>query len=516
MKKILIFILLFMLAGCSSVTWLEFSYDDLRVLNIGEMTKLPYIGADEWISDDEGIIALEGLKAYAIDSGIVDVRSTNRVITFYVKKEITDISIKGKNNLLIGEETTLEVDIKPAQIEQSVTWESLDESIATVLDGKVKAISDGLVAIKATSTFDQDWYDLYYIYVASPDKELSDIIEEIYKEEQENISNESGYFIPIVNQYKDIVVGISSYDKQGNSLSIGSGVIYKREIITEDAVIKGYKYNVITNRHVVKKAERIKIRTLKQELEIPAQVIEYDDQIDIALVEFTSSLYLPIAKIGETVQTGEIVLSIGHPRGYQYFNSVALGIISYPERYMSSDTDEDGTNDWDALYIQHDAPINEGNSGSPIINLKGEVVGINTIKLASSDIDNMGFAIPMPLVMEIISALEQGQKPVRAKLGVTVLSVKDIIASRAYYANQGIIVPDDLDYGFYVSDVSTTGIAYAAGIKPKDILLTFNNVKMLYSYILRAEITRYLIGSGEVVPLTVYRDGNIITLYVTY
>lgn len=519
MKKLLIILLLLLLVGCVQKKEIEFSYDEVKVINIGEMTRLDTLEDDKWLSDDENIIKIEDDLAWAVGAGLTYVRnnSDEKVVTFYVTTNIKSMTISGPRNVKVGEEITLNAVIAPSLIDQNVIWESLDETIATVNDGKVTGISVGLVTIKVTSIHDKTYSTNYQVLVSADDKPLDAIVEETRRNEVVKINNQSGYFYPLIQSNYNSVVGISIYNINNALAGIGSGVIYKR-IEHPSSNSKKYQYFVITNRHVIKDARDIKIHTAIQEEEFQATLVEYDDQVDIAVVTFLCDYYFPVIKVGNSdeINAGEIIMTIGHPRGYEYFNSITLGIVSYPTRYMSSDTDDDGVSDWDAEYIQHDAAINEGNSGGPVINLNGEVIGINTVKIASYNIDNMGFAIPMNLVMEIVELLEQGKKPKRAKLGVTVISVKDILISRAAYAAQGIVIPDDLTYGFYINEVLPTGIAYQAGIQKNDILITFNNVPMVYSHILRAEISKFIIGSGEVVPIEVYRQGQKITLYVTF
>ena len=110
-----------------------------------------------------------------------------------------------------------------------------------------------------------------------------------------------------------------------------------------------------------------------------------------------------------------------------------MGLLS--NRYLSDDTDGDGTNDWDARYIQHDATLNEGSDGSPLINLKGEVLGINTMKISSVKTEDMGFSIPANTIKELIGFLEKGIQVARPVLGVTAVEVKTILYSKSYGNN---------------------------------------------------------------------------------
>ena len=119
------------------------------------------------------------------------------------------------------------------------------------------------------------------------------------------------------------------------------------------------------------------------------------------------------------------------------------------ERYIEDDTDDDGVSDWSALYIQHDAAINPGNSGGPLLNTKGEIVGINTMKFAATDIDNMGFSIPSKTILELIPHLEKGEVPKRATLGISGNEIEKLLESPDPLKP----IPEGITYGIYVVDV---------------------------------------------------------------
>ena len=145
-----------------------------------------------------------------------------------------------------------------------------------------------------------------------------------------------------------------------------------------------------------------------------------------------------------------------------------------------------------------------------MINLKGEIIGINTTKISAASVDNMGFAIPINLAIELASVLEQGIQPQRPKLGITVIAVRDVLASAELQSQYPI--PAGITYGMYVAEVSVGGFGHRAGIKPGDILIEFNGMKIYNSAELRAEIGKIIIGSGETKELKVYRDNGIVSL----
>ena len=168
-------------------------------------------------------------------------------------------------------------------------------------------------------------------------------------------------------------------------------------------------------------------------------------------------------------------IALGSPEGYEFYNSATFGIISHAKRYLADDTDGDNVADWDAEYIQHDVAINPGNSGGALINLEGKLIGINTLKLASTEIEGMGFAIPSNLVNKLIPFLEEGKTPIRYVLGITVVTVRDIIN----YNNPEYIdkIPEDINNGIYVGEVNPTGLS-AGKLQADDIILKFNDVEL--------------------------------------
>lgn len=206
-------------------------------------------------------------------------------------------------------------------------------------------------------------------------------------------------------------IGITNYQTNGFTLYVygtGSGFIYDgvavlkdESIVSLDEVanqeVKEFRYKAITNYHVVENNVAIKAYfgpNYKEEL---CDVIAYDKNKDIALISFTSSLYLQPLELGDSdnVKKGQFAIAIGSPTGFEFFNSLTLGVVSYQSRLI---TDEYGSN----LYIQTDVAINPGNSGGPLLNIHGEVIGVNTMKFVDEEIDSMGFSIPINVIKVFI------------------------------------------------------------------------------------------------------------------
>ncbi len=243
---------------------------------------------------------------------------------------------------------------------------------------------------------------------------------------------------------------------------------------------------IVTNNHVVDGAERIMV-TLKDETQYPAEVVGLDPVTDIAVVKINPKKSLPTVRLGssENLRVGEWVAAIGSPFGLEY--TVTAGIVSAKGRVIGSGPYDD--------FIQTDASINPGNSGGPLINMKGEVIGINTMIIAAGQ--GIGFAIPVDQAKGIIAQLKTDGKVTRGWLGVTIQDLKEDLAE--YYG-----VADKS--GVLVADVVPGDPADKAGIKPKDIITAVNGQRISSS----RELTNLAakLGVGDTADVTVLRDGK--------
>lgn len=262
--------------------------------------------------------------------------------------------------------------------------------------------------------------------------------------------------------------------KEFKQRSLGSGFIIDKE---------GY---IVTNNHVVEKADKIKV-ILKDEKEYEAEIVGRDPNTDLALIKIKSGYNLPVLKIGDSdaLKVGQWVLAIGSPFGLEH--TVTAGIVSAKGRVIGSGPYDD--------FIQTDASINPGNSGGPLINMNGEVIGINTIIIAGGQ--GIGFAIPINQVKGIVEQLKKHGDVTRGWLGVT---IQDLPADLAEY----IGIKDGK--GVLVSDVISGDPADKAGIRPKDIIIDINGQKIESSRTLLKMVAD--IGVGEVAKIKVLRDGK--------
>jgi serine protease Do len=249
---------------------------------------------------------------------------------------------------------------------------------------------------------------------------------------------------------------------------------------------------IVTNNHVVENAEKIKV-VLKDKREFDAEVVGRDPQTDLALIKIDAGGDLPTARLGssDNLQVGEWVAAIGSPFGLE--QTVTAGIVSAKGRVIGSGPYDD--------FIQTDASINPGNSGGPLINMQGEVVGINTAIIAGGQ--GIGFAIPIGLANSIIAQLKSDGEVTRGWLGITVQDLKEDLAE--YYGVGG-------KKGVLVASVIPDDPADQAGIKPNDIITDLNGEKVTTSRELTAKSATLTVGESATV--TVLRDGKQKTLSV--
>jgi serine protease Do len=244
--------------------------------------------------------------------------------------------------------------------------------------------------------------------------------------------------------------------------------------------------HIITNNHVVENADKIKVK-LKDEREFEAKIIGRDPQTDLALIKIDAKGDLPVASLGRSadLKVGEWVLAVGSPLGLE--QTVTAGIVSAKGRAIGSGPYDD--------FIQTDASINPGNSGGPLLNLNGEVVGINTAIIAHGQ--GIGFAIPIDMATQIVAQLKENGEVTRGWLGVNIQDLKGELAE--YYGAKN-------SEGVLVTDVVPGNPAEKAGIKAKDIITAVNGDKVKNSRELTAKAATLPVG--ETTKITVVRDGK--------
>lgn len=289
----------------------------------------------------------------------------------------------------------------------------------------------------------------------------------------------------------------------------GSGFVYK----TDDK----YGY-IFTNHHVVDGAKSIKI-VLSNETEVTGELVGSDEYADVAVVKIPKDKVIAVAEIGksEDVLVGDTIFAIGTPVSLEYSFTVTRGILSGKNRMveMSSSAKKSyygqSGDSWYMNLLQIDASINSGNSGGPLANSNGEVIGITNSKLSSStlsgaSIENMGFAIPIEDALSVAEYLENNGKVTRPVLGVTMTSVEG-----AEY--NGIKISDSITSGAVITDVSSGSTADAAKLKKGDVIIKLDDYKIKDYKYLKYYLYRYRVG--DKVKITYIRDGKEKTVEVT-
>ena len=318
-------------------------------------------------------------------------------------------------------------------------------------------------------------------------------------------------FVTLANKLKPVVVNISATQKvergtgpergdpfgelqrrffggpprgQPRQQSLGSGFI-----IDPDG-------SILTNNHVVDNAKKIVVR-LADQREFDARVVGRDPKTDIAVIKIEAKGELPAAPLGDSsrLEVGEWVVAIGNPFGLD--NTVTAGIVSAKGRHIGAGPYDD--------FIQTDASINPGNSGGPLINLRGEVIAINTAIFSQSGGNiGIGFATPINLAKEILPQLKSKGKVTRGWLGVSIQEVTpDLATSLGLEQHRGGLV----------SDVTKNGPAERAGIKAGDVIVQFGDMEIKQANELPALVAR--LRPETTARVRLLRDKKELTLSVT-
>ena len=268
---------------------------------------------------------------------------------------------------------------------------------------------------------------------------------------------------------------------QQRQKGLGSGFIIDRD------------GTIVTNYHVVDDAEKITV-TLSDGRSFDGKVLGKDQKTDIAVIKISAPQDLPTAPLGDSdrLEVGEWVMAIGNPFGLDH--TVTSGIVSAKGRHIGAGPYDD--------FIQTDASINPGNSGGPLINLRGEVIGINTAIFSGSGGNiGIGFAIPTNLVKELLPQLKDKGKVVRGFVGVTIQKVTPDLADSLGMKQAG---------GALVADVNKGGPADRAGIKTGDVIVEFDRKEIKDSGDLPLQVART--APGKTVQVKVLRNSKEMTL----
>ena len=294
----------------------------------------------------------------------------------------------------------------------------------------------------------------------------------------------------IVKKVSSSVVAIStktaaaSSDPSGETAEqegVGTGIIFNKD---------GY---ILTNYHVISGAQNVKV-TLSDGKEVSAKVVNYDEASDVAVIKLATNTKVPgVAEFGDSdmLEVGEPVVAIGNPLGKEFIGSVTTGVVSALNRQVSIENKN-------LKFIQTDAAINPGNSGGPLVNSKGQVIGINTAKIGETGVEGLGFAIP---INTINPKMENLIKPI-LNIGI---SCRDITADISKQYN--------LPVGVYISQVKEFSAAEKSGIVPADIIVKFDGEKI--KTVAQINKIKGTHKAGDVVKIELIRNGKTIKINLT-
>ncbi len=331
---------------------------------------------------------------------------------------------------------------------------------------------------------------------------------------QQTIDNVSGEQIQIIeNKYisftDDVtevvehsinkVVGVSSY-LNNRLLGTGSGAI----IEVSDNIV-----HIVTNQHVIANADRIEV-VFANGRTFQAVLLGSDIFSDLALLSTSPDFNVNAFRIGDSskAKVGEWVLAIGSPLGLDFQSSVTMGILSGKDRTIAVDLSGNGIADWDMNVLQTDAAINPGNSGGPLINLNGEIIGINSMKIVMQQVEGMGFSIPINEVLPIVDQLKEFGEVIRPVLGIAAIGVSEM----SLYQKNALGIDLNQTQGVFITQVMDDSPAKQVGIMENDIIMEFDGVRV-ESF---KQFRQLLYGKnvGDSVRLRIRRDNRDVTLTV--
>lgn len=314
--------------------------------------------------------------------------------------------------------------------------------------------------------------------------------EEVVKVTENVNITESDTIAPAIEKVYDSVVTVLNYDR---SLSAtGTGFVYK----TDDE----YGY-ILTNHHVISGAKKIEV-TNTEDVTVEATLLGSDEYADLAVLRVDKDFVLQVATLGDSTKSeiGDTVFAVGTPVDVKYAGSVTKGIISGTNRMVDVTLDDGSIFIMEVL--QTNTAINPGNSGGPLVNINGEVIGINTLKLVEDKIEGMGFAIPIEMATSVLDRLEKGEEIERPMLGITMIDADNQYALFTYK----VYLDKDYTKGVVVVDVEDGSPAEEAGFKKDDVILKVDGVEIENSTHLKYILYKYSIG--DTIKVEYERDGK--------
>ena len=339
------------------------------------------------------------------------------------------------------------------------------------------------------------------------DNKTTGIVKESGNSKQVSVDIDSD-LTGVVEKSTDAVVGITNLQRGQDfwsqsdtpqAIGTGSGVLYKKD--------NGKAY-IVTNHHVVEDAEELEV-TLDDGTKMQGKLIGSDVWTDLAVVEIDDKDITSTMEFGDSdaLKRGETVIAIGNPLGLGFSGSVTVGVVSGKDRSIPIDINQDGSVDWQADVLQTDAAINPGNSGGALINMAGQLIGINSMKITEETVEGIGLAIPINLALPVIEQLEQTGEVNRPTMGVSLLDLRDIPVQQ-----QSVLkLPEDVKNGVVVTEVFRNTPAQTAGVQKYDTIVEMDGEPIEDMVTLRKHLYNEK-KVGDSMTMKVYREGKPVTI----
>ena len=320
------------------------------------------------------------------------------------------------------------------------------------------------------------------------------IVQEVV--EREVVTQESER-INAIDKVSPAIVGVVNF-VQNRTQGEGSGIVYKTD---------GNDAYIVTNDHVVSGGDYFEV-VFKNGDRAEATLVGTDIYTDLAVLKVSGVEVEAVAEFGNTedLKVGQTVIAIGNPLGLNFAGSATSGIVSGQDRAISVDLNNDGLDDWEMTVLQTDTAINPGNSGGALINLDGKVVGINSMKIATSSVEGMSFSIPTYVALPIITDLETYGEVRRPQLGVYIQDMS-MIPDRL---KEILKISTEQTTGVFIYEVFEGGVADQMGIKSGDVITAINGEAVEDGMAFRKKF--YNFREGDSLELTVVRENETLTL----
>lgn len=292
--------------------------------------------------------------------------------------------------------------------------------------------------------------------------------------------------VQAVEQVSEAAVGISNYRQRGGYMQVeatGSGVLISAA------------GHVVTNYHVIEGADEVEV-VFRDGTVMSAHIVGEDPLTDLAVLKITREAGFKYAVFSDSgnVRPGEVAIAIGNPLGLIFQNTVTVGVVSATDRQIRIPGSE-----YRYTFIQTDAAINRGNSGGPLVNLKGEIIGINSVKATDPQVEGIGFAIPSNTVRRVTEDIIQHGSVVRPYMGIRISDLAEAT---------GVVT----DRGVYIHVVEEESPAERAGLQGGDIIAGMDNVEIGFVAKLYDELLSYY--PGDSVKLRIIRNGAMLELQI--